>query len=134
MPAYDERLFSPPAPLSKVRLRNQENGMVLSDVPMLLDSGADVTLIPQTSVSLLGVVIDNNESYELMGFDGSLSQARVVQLDLILLRRTFKGRFLVINQEWGILGRDVLNHLSLLFDGPQLSWNEYRQPARPKGS
>jgi len=129
MPAYDDRLFSPPAPLAKVMLRNQESSMTLSDVPMLLDSGADITLIPQASVSFLGVAASTNESYELMGFDGSVSQAQVVQLDLIFLRRTFKGRFLVINQEWGILGRDVLNHLSVLLDGPQLAWDKYKAPA-----
>jgi len=129
MPAYDDRLFSPPAPLAKVMLRNQESSMTLSDVPMLLDSGADITLIPQASVSFLGVAASTNESYELMGFDGSVSQAQVVQLDLIFLRRTFKGRFLVINQERGILGRDVLNHLSVLLDGPQLAWDKYKAPA-----
>ena len=30
MPAYDERLFSPPAPLSKVSLRNQDHSGRLS--------------------------------------------------------------------------------------------------------
>jgi len=62
----------------------------------------------------------------LMGFDGSVSQAQAVQLNLIFLRRRFKGRFLLIQQEWGILGRDVLNHVSLLLDGPHLMWNEQR--------
>jgi hypothetical protein len=51
---------------------------------------------------------------------------QVVQLDLIFLKKTFRGRFLVINQEWGILGRDVLNHVSVLLDGPHLTWNEQR--------
>jgi hypothetical protein len=45
-------------------------------------------------------------------------------VDLLFLRRAFKGRFLVINQQWGLLGRDVLNHVSILFDGPNLSWSE----------
>jgi Aspartyl protease len=124
MPAYDERFFTPPAPLARVTLRQPENGAIVSDVPMLLDSGADVTLIPQASVARLGLTIRVNESYELMGFDGSISQAQAVQLELIFLRRRFKGRFLVGRQEWGIIGRDILNHVSLLLDGPHLTWNE----------
>jgi gag-polyprotein putative aspartyl protease len=124
MPAYDERFFTPPAPLARVTLRQPENGTIVSDVPMLLDSGADVTLIPQASVARLGLTSRVNESYELMGFDGSISQAQAVQLDLIFLRRRFKGRFLVGRQEWGIIGRDILNHVSLLLDGPHLTWNE----------
>ena len=45
MPAYDPRLFSPPAPVPTVIVRHQESGVKVTDVPMLLDSGDDVTLI-----------------------------------------------------------------------------------------
>ncbi|MGH9907103.1 MAG: retropepsin-like aspartic protease, partial [Pyrinomonadaceae bacterium] len=96
----------------------------VSDVPMLLDSGADVTLIPQPSINELGLTIDRSERYELMAFDGSTSVAQVVQVDLVLLRRVFRGRFLIIDQECGIIGRDIINHLTLVFDGPRLSWAE----------
>jgi hypothetical protein len=67
-----------------------------------------------------------DEGYELMGFDGSVSVARVVRLDLLFLRRAFKGRFLLIDREWGLLGRDILNRIPLLFDGPRLVWDEQR--------
>ena len=107
MQAYDSSLFTPPAPLARVILRYPETGAVASDVLMLLDTGADITLLPQSSVDQLGIKVDQKEGYELMGFDGSISVARVVQLDLLFLRRTFKGRFLLINQEWGLLGRDI---------------------------
>ncbi len=126
MPTYDSSLFTPPAPVTRVTLRNPENNAILSDVPMLLDTGADVTLIPQASVNLIGVSITPNEGYELMGFNGSRSIAKVAQLDLLFLHKAFKGRFLLINQECGILGRDILNHLSLLFDGPNQVWDEHR--------
>ena len=124
MPAYDASLFNPPAPLARVTLRNQDNGSMVSDVPMLLDTGADVTLIPQSSVNQLGLNTDPNENYELMGFDGNTSVAQVVRVDLILLRRVFRGRFLITVQGCGILGRDILNHLTLVFDGPRLNWSE----------
>lgn len=126
MPAYDSNLFSPPAPLARVAIRHPSSGTVVSDVPMLLDTGADVTLLPQTFVEQLGININSSTGYELMGFDGQLSVARVVEVDLLFLRRAFKGRFLLINQEWGLLGRDVLNHVSLLFDGLRLDWSEQR--------
>jgi hypothetical protein len=126
MPAYDDHFFTPPAPLARVTLRHPGNGTTVSDVPMLLDSGADVTLIPQASVGLLGTMMLINESYQLMGFDGTVSQAQAVQLDLIFLRRRFRRRFLIIKQECGIIGRDVLNHILLLLDGPHLTWSEQR--------
>ena len=128
MPAYDAVLFDPPAPLAQVALRNPENLAVLSDVPMLLDSGADVTLIPQASVNQLGIAADPGKSYELVGFNGSTSFAPVVQLQLVFLNRTFKGQFLLIREDWGVMGRDILNHVSLLLDGPNLKWSEQRLP------
>jgi hypothetical protein len=128
MPGYDSSLFSPPAPLARVTLRNPDTGATMPDAAMLLDSGADVTLVPRACLELLGLKVDPNEAYELIGFDGRPSVARVVRLDLVLLRRTFKGRYLPIDQEWGLVGRDVLNHLSLLLDGPRLTWSEPTTP------
>ena len=125
MPAYDHALFNPPAPLAKVTLRHPSSGVTVSDVPMLLDTGADVSLLPQSSVERLGIGV-SGESYELVGFDGSVSVAPAVEVDLVFLRRAFKGRFLLIEQEWGLIGRDVLNHVSLLFDGLGLSWGEQK--------
>ncbi len=126
MPAYDSVLFNPPAPLARVTIRHSSSGATVSDVPMLLDTGADVTLLPQASVERIGIRVDSNEGYELMGFDGSVSVAQVVEVDVLFLRRAFKGRFLLINQEWGLLGRDTLNHVSLLFDGLRLEWSEQK--------
>lgn len=126
MPNYDSATFSPPAPVARVILRNQQTGAIVNDVPMLLDSGADATLLPQIFVDQIGVVVDPNKGYELMGFDGNISLACVARLDLVFMRRAFKGRFLLIDQEWGLIGRDILNHVSLLLDGPHLSWNEQR--------
>ena len=126
MPVYDGVLFSPPAPLARVTLRNPSSGAAVSDVPMLLDTGADVSLLPQPYVERLGIGVGGGESYELRGFDGSVSVAQAVEVDLVFLRRAFKGRFLLIGQEWGIIWRDVLNHVSLLFDGLGLSWSEQK--------
>ena len=126
MPTYNTTHFEPPAPLAQVVLRHINTGAVRSNVPMLLDSGADVTLVPQVVISELGITPVPDRQYELIGFDGNASLAPVVQLELVFYRRTFRGQFLLIDQEWGILGRNVLNTISLLFDGLNLSWNERR--------
>lgn len=125
MPAYDATQFEPPTPLARVTLRNLDTGAVWSEVPMLLGSGADVTLIPQVAVSLLGVAVVPDRRYELISFDGNISFAPVVQLELVFCGQTFRGQFLLIDQEWGILDRNVLNAVALLFDGPHLTWDEH---------
>ena len=60
----------------------------------------------------------------MTGFDGRTSVSEAVRADLIFLRRTYSGQFLLIDQQVGILGRDILNHVSLLLDGPRLIWEE----------
>jgi hypothetical protein len=60
-----------------------------------------------------------------MGFDGSKSFAPVVMLDVLFLRRAFRGRYLLIEAERGIMGRDILTHLSLLLDGPRQQWADH---------
>lgn len=122
MPAYDSSLFSPPAPVARVTLRNPQTGVTLADIPMLIDSGADVTLLPQASVEFLGIAADIHTAYELTSFDGSQSSAQAVRADLLFQRKTFKGEFLIIHQEVGYIGRDLLNHLVLTLDGPGLNW------------
>ena len=126
MPVYDGDLFTPPAPLAKVTLRNPETRAIVAEVPMLLDTGADVTLLPREFVDQLGLEVNPEEGYELMGFDGNVSVAHVIRLDLLFLRRAFKGQFLLTDRDTGLLGRDVLNHMPLLFDGPSLAWDEQR--------
>lgn len=126
MPAYDTAWFEPPALLARVTLRNPETSAVWSDVPMLLHSGADVTLIPQVAVDRLGLSVVPDRRYELVGFDGNVSPVPAVRSELLFLGRTFRGQFLLIEQEWGILGRNVLSAVPLLFDGPHLVWDEQR--------
>jgi hypothetical protein len=90
MPTYDSDLFNPPAPVASVILRDPDNGKTASDVLMLIDTGADVTLVPQASIDELKSGFDPHESYELEGFGGRRSFAQSVRLELVFLRRTFK--------------------------------------------
>jgi hypothetical protein len=122
MPAYDAVRFDPPAPLAQVTLRNLATGKRWPDVPMLLDSGADVTLVPRAVLDQLDLAVLTDKQYELIGFDGETRTASAVQLELLLAGRVFKGSFLLIEQDWGIIGRNILNALPLIFDGPQQMW------------
>lgn len=122
MPTYDAVRFSPPAPVATVELRDPATGKILANVPMLLDTGADLTLLPRECVNQLQIPSDPSQVYELMGFDGARSTASTVHLDLIVLGLTFRGRFAVIDQPDGVLGRNILNHFDLAFHGPRLMW------------
>lgn len=124
MPSYDAAHFAPPAPVTHVTLRHPSSGATISDVPLLLDTGADVTLLPRVAVEQLGMSVRGGQRYELIGFDGSRSFAPVVMLDMIFLQRVFRGQYLLTEEDRGVLGRDVLNHEVLQFDGPGQHWSE----------
>ncbi len=130
MPAYDPNLFEPPAPVAVVSIKDPKGGNTVRDVPMLIDSGADVSLVPRTSVDELDLEIDPNAAYELEGFDGRRTMAQVAQLDLIFVERAFRGKYVIIDSNMGILGRDVLNHVALLLDGPRLSWQQQKDRSK----
>ena len=125
MPPYDDRLFAPPAAVLNARLRNPQNGAIISDVLLLIDTGADVTLLPLSAVNAAEIE-QTGGSYELLAFDGRSSAVSAVRADVLMLGRTFSGQFLVIDQQVGILGRNILNALALLLDGPQQTWSEHK--------
>ena len=120
---YSE-IYSPPAPIAKVKLRNPETLKSIADVPMLLDTGSDITLLSRNYCDEIGVKVSETESLELEGFNQAISIAFYVRLELIFLNKLFRGKFLVYDHQEGIIGRDVLNKFSLLFDGVNSEWRQ----------
>ena len=129
MPNYDSTRFVPPAAVALVSFRNPETRDSMAKVPMLIDSGADMSFIPRATVVKLNLKLASNEDYELKAFDGSSSRAHAVRADMLFLGRTVKGRYLVRDSDIGILGRDVLNRFAILLDGPGLSWEQWTAPS-----
>ena len=123
MPSYDAVRYDPIAPIAQVTLR-AANGATVPDVLLLLDTGADTTLLPRGAVARLGINPDPALQYELIGFDGNRTTTQAVDLDMIFLQKAFRGRYLLIDDDRGILGRDVLASLTLLLNGPAQEWSQ----------
>ncbi|HRI10494.1 MAG TPA: aspartyl protease family protein, partial [Nannocystaceae bacterium] len=73
---------------------------------MLIDSGADITVLPESAAAQLGVEVVDEVLTKV--FDGSLVRSKVVEVDLKLGKGRFPGRYLLAPCEAGLLGRDVL--------------------------
>ena len=127
MPSYDSTGFDPPAPVARVSVRNPGSGDAKAGVPMLIDTGADVTLLPLSVATELGIAAIPGKTYELIGFEGTACSALAAYAEVIFLDRRFRGKFLLIDQEIGIIGRNILNSVSLQFDGPRLKWDRSSQ-------
>jgi predicted aspartyl protease len=121
MPSYDSTGFDPPAPVAQVSVRNPESGDAKDGVPKLIDTGADVTLLPLSVARELGVTGIPGKTYELHGFEGSVCSSLAAHAEMVFLGRRFRGQFLLIDQETGIIGRNILNTVAMLFDGPLLN-------------
>lgn len=123
MPSYDSLTFDPPAPVAHVALRDPTTGKVISDVPLLLDTGSDVTLLPLSSVLRLGTHIETETNFKLEAFDGTRSDSHAVELHVVFDSMIFRGKFLLTQGPVGVLGRDVLNLLLITLNGAKLEWN-----------
>ena len=82
MPEYDAALYDPPAPVVRVTLRNLQTNAEGADQHLLIDTGADATLIPQAALVSLGLQPIADVTCELIAFDGTRSVASVADLDL----------------------------------------------------
>ena len=126
MPNYDANFALPPAPVAQVTIRNPIVGKNVTGVPMLIDTGADATLIPRAILPFLDIEEEALEStgYFLVGFDGTRSQAVLVPVTLEFLGKRVAGEYLLTETNYGVLGRDVLNLFRIVFDGPRQIWDE----------
>lgn len=125
MRSYDDEHFSPPAPVARVTLTDPFSGRIALDVPMLLDSGADHTVLPAAVVAALGV--EPLGEIETRVYNGTKSFSKVVSLHLTLGKSRFPGQYLLAHADVGFLGRDILNSLVLKLHGPDRLWSLRRR-------
>jgi predicted aspartyl protease len=114
---YDFSLF-PPAPQLEIRLIAQPHGEAYGPIPALVDTGADATIIPIAVVRQLraGAVTLK----VVRGYTGGRRAVRTYLVDIEVGPFTVPGVEIVGDDAVDelLLGRDVLNRLRLLLDGP----------------
>jgi predicted aspartyl protease len=112
--AFDES-FDPPAPVLPVHvggLQEHHPGVMLS---MLVDTGADCTLVPiRFARSLALPLVDR---VQVQGVGGGLQRASVFAARVQIGTLRTLARVVGFGDE-ALLGRDILNGLSLRIDGP----------------
>lgn len=121
MPAYESGAFTPPAPVARVVIRGPA-GQARTGVPLLVDTGADVSIIPRSAVEAVAADVRPSD-VAIRFYDGSEAACDVAELSLELLRYRFQGAFVIGDEEYGVLGRNILNVLVLSLDGPRQIWS-----------
>jgi len=123
--AYDASL-DPPAPVVPVRISGPtgEDAVLL---PMLVDTGADCTLIPASIVRRLG--LPRIDVIGVSGVGGGKVRATVHAASVELGGVRVVARIVAFADE-AILGRDVLNQTVVRLDGPGLAMSIGGRSAR----
>jgi hypothetical protein len=109
--------FDPALPACTVTFSVAATGNKIT-LPAILDTGADATLVPQGFLQQLG----SRRAFEV-GLRSQWGERRVVFLHLVDIHigDVTLPSIYVVGDDLGnevILGRDVLNYLRLLLDGP----------------
>jgi predicted aspartyl protease len=109
----------PPMPALEIRLGYPEEALRLGPVVAILDTGADGTIVPQDWLDRISAPLV--DEVRVRGHWGDWRIARVFTVDLGIGDLLLPGIEVVGDEEEdeAILGRNVLNRLKLLLDGPQ---------------
>ncbi len=95
-------------------------------VPMLIDTGADVTLVPAAIVRQLR--LPRVDTIIVSGFGGARLRADVYAATLELGGTQVVAR--VVGSDEALLGRDVLEKIVLELDGPRSQLTVQARPRR----
>jgi len=115
-------LTDPAGPFLYVTVANPISGQQLENIAGQIDTAADRTVVPRAIVELLGLA--QNGSASFLGFAGSITELPLYIMEVLIHDLSpIRIRAVVGEQEpWILLGRDALNMLRILLDGPNLKF------------
>jgi len=119
--------FDPPAPCLSVRLIHAHQPDASQTLSAQLDTGADITVVPQPVINRLGLLRVSEAL--IAGYDTAPTILPLYCLDLDIDGQIVRGvNAVAYSGDTLLLGRDVLNRFRTLLDGPALAF-ELTAPA-----
>jgi hypothetical protein len=118
--AYNQQV-TPPAPFVHVSVRAPHEGLSGVEIPAQINTAADLSVIPGRLVEELRLV--PLDSVSALGFGGHLLTLPtfLVELQIRELGPVTVKVLASHDEPYALLGRDVLNRLAIVLDGPNLA-------------
>ncbi len=118
--SYDHTV-EPPTPFLDVLVHPPERAIVAQSIRAKLDTGADVSAIPDSLVEALDLRPEGQILIE--GYDLRLLTLRTYYVALVMARVRFQRlEVITFPEEYVLIGRDVLNHFYARLNGPELTF------------
>ena len=113
---FENGALDPPGPVVDAALLGVDGAAFAC--PLLLDTGANTTVVPLAVAVAAGFAPAAAETVRAAGFDGRADEYPELELTLVIFGRTVSGWFLLVDADRGFLGRDVLRFFRVRYDGP----------------
>lgn len=116
---YNQGYF-PPVPVVQVRFSTPEWNLFTNPIEAIIDTGADGTFVPIRYLREIQASVEGNTYVRSQW--GERRQANLYLVDIEVATLTLPGIWVVEDNqsEEIILGRNVLNHLRILLNGPSM--------------
>ncbi len=115
---------NPPGPFIHVHLTSPDGSRELRDVPAQIDTGADLTVVPESTVDELHLVAA--EEITVAGLGNQQLAAMTYYLQAAV--RDGKSVFIEVianpDEPNMLLGRNFLNYFHIVLNGPELVLNQ----------
>ena len=114
--------FSPAAPVLRVTFQNTKGTAYKITAPMQIDTGADLTVIPESVMADLGLVAEGETPVE--DYEGVARTHPFFFVHLQIDRWTIKNvRVIAHSGQMGVLGRNVLHGFTVTLRGKEQTFD-----------
>ena len=118
---YNNTNFNPPAPIIKTQISHPSGKYEEINFEMQIDSGADMTCIPESIVELIPNL--RSGSINVLDYNGKLTTRITKYIIIVIGNQRLLTNAILVENEIGLLGRDILNKYRTILDGPNLKFN-----------
>jgi predicted aspartyl protease len=110
--------YSPPAPFLPIAVDGYDPDKPSLSVAAFVDSGADGTMLPEDILQAVGA--EYEDTVQMRGSVGGVQRADRYTVRITVADQTIHAISAVATEAGSepLLGRDVLNHLTLTLNGP----------------